>query len=89
MANDVILAKVQNALLLVLFASAPAIVAALVVGLVIGLAQALTQIQDQALPQTIKLVVVLLVILFFGPLLGQQIAEHASLAFDEFPAITR
>ncbi|TIW70394.1 MAG: flagellar biosynthetic protein FliQ, partial [Mesorhizobium sp.] len=50
---------------------------------------ALTQIQDQSLPQTIKLVVILLVIIVFGPLLGQQIAEQASTALDEFPVVTR
>jgi type III secretion protein S len=41
------------------------------------------------MPQTIKLVVILLVLLLFGPLLGQQIAEQASTAFDEFPIVTR
>ncbi|TJW30636.1 MAG: flagellar biosynthetic protein FliQ, partial [Mesorhizobium sp.] len=55
MNNDFILAKVQSALLTVLLASSPAIIAALAVGILVGLAQALTQIQDQSLPQTIKL----------------------------------
>jgi len=89
MTSDIILAKVQNALLLTLFASAPAIVVTLVIGLLVGLAQALTQIQDQALPQTIKLVIVMIVILLFGPFLGQQIAEYASTVMDEFPVLTR
>ncbi|TKT69259.1 flagellar biosynthetic protein FliQ [Aquamicrobium sp. LC103] len=89
MSNDFILAQVQGSLLTVLFTSAPVIVAALVVGLLVGFGQALTQIQDQTLPQSIKLVVVLLVILFFGPLLGYQIAQHASAALDQFPVVTR
>lgn len=89
MADDFILAKVQEALLGVLYASAPAIIAALVVGLVVGLIQALTQIQDQSLPQTIKIVVILVVVLIFGPLAGRDIANQASVILDEFPSATR
>jgi type III secretion protein S len=89
MNSDFILAKVQNALITILLASSPAIIAALAVGLLVGLAQALTQIQDQSLPQTIKLVVILVVIIIVGPLIAQQIAEQASAVFDEFPSATR
>jgi type III secretion protein S len=89
MTDDFILAKVQDALLSVLYASAPAIIAALVVGLLVGLFQALTQIQDQSLPQTIKIVVILVVILIFGPLAGQNIARQATAALEEFPSVTR
>lgn len=89
MTDAVLLSKVQSALMLVLLASAPAILVALAVGLIVGFAQALTQIQDQSLPQTVKLVAVLIVILVFGPLLASQIAEHASQALDAFPSLTR
>jgi type III secretion protein S len=89
MASDFVLTKVQGALVTILLVSGPAIIAALVIGLVVGLAQALTQIQDQTLPQAVKLVAVMLVILFLGPVLGQQIVEHASTALDEFPSVTR
>lgn len=89
MTEDFVLARFQEALLTVLYASAPAIIAALVVGLTVGLVQALTQIQDQSLPQAIKIVVILLVILIFGPLAGQQIARQATTAFEEFPIVTR
>jgi type III secretion protein S len=86
---DLIVAKVQNALLTILIVSAPVLLAAMLVGLVIGLLQALTQIQDQTLPQGAKLLVVLLIIILFGPLLSQQIVNQASLALDDFPALTR
>jgi len=89
MNGDFVLAKVQTALLVVLYASAPVVITALAVGLLIGLAQALTQIQDQSLPQTVKLVAVLVVLLLFGPVMGYQIAEQASSALDEFPRVTR
>jgi type III secretion protein S len=86
---DLIVAKVQNALLIVLIVSAPVLIAAMLIGLVVGLLQALTQIQDQTLPQGAKLLVVLIIIILFGPLLSQQIANQASLALDDFPALTR
>lgn len=89
MANDIVLVRTQGALLTILFASGPAIMAALVIGVLVGLAQALTQIQDQSLPQTIKLVAIMIVVLLFGPLLGHQIVEQASTALDEFPIVTR
>jgi len=89
MTDDFILTRFQGALLSVLYASAPVIIAALTVGLIVGLLQALTQIQDQSLPQAIKIVVILLVILIFGPIVGQDIARQATVAFEEFPGVTR
>lgn len=89
MTDDFILAKVQESLLTVLYASAPAIIAALAVGLLVGLIQALTQIQDQSLPQTIKIVVILVMVLIFGPVAGKDIARQASVMLEEFPSATR
>ncbi|NKC52073.1 flagellar biosynthetic protein FliQ [Ochrobactrum cytisi] len=89
MKDDLILTGVRDALLSVLYASAPVIIAALVVGLIVGLLQALTQIQDQSLPQAIKIVVILIVILIFGPIAGGDIARRATVAFEEFPGATR
>ena len=89
MNSDVILARVQEAFMIVLLMSAPAIVVSLVTGLLIGLIQALTQIQDQSMPQTIKLVVVLVAILITGPFMAHQIVEQATAVFDEFPVVTR
>jgi type III secretion protein S len=89
MYNDALLVKVNNALMTVLIASAPILLAAVVVGVLVGLLQALTQIHDQTLPQAIKLIVALLMIMMLGPLFAQGIAEQASTALDEFPLLTR
>jgi type III secretion protein S len=89
MGSDIILAKVNEALIATLLLSAPVLIATVVVGVLVGLLQALTQIQDQTLPQALKLIVVLVMLLFFGPMLGSRIAIEASALMDEFPAQTR
>jgi type III secretion protein S len=89
MGQDVFLSLMKQALLTVLYLSAPALVVAIVVGMGVGLLQALTQIQDQTLPQVVKLVAVLLVIVFVGPLLAGQVVELGSLVLDNFPIWTR
>lgn len=89
MGNEFVISKVQGALMTVLLASSPAIIAALAVGILVGLAQALTQIQDQSLPQTFKLVVVLVTLMIFGPLIGYMIHQQAVTVFEEFPMVTR
>jgi type III secretion protein S len=86
---DLLASKVNATLLTVLIVSSPALIAAVVVGVLVGLIQALTQIQDQTLPQAVKLIVVLVIMILFGPLLAQQVVNQASMAFDEFPVITR
>jgi type III secretion protein S len=89
MGSDIVLVKVNEALMATLLLSAPALIATVAVGVLVGLLQALTQIQDQTLPQALKLIVVLLVLMFLGPLLGSHIANQASAVLDEFPAQTR
>jgi type III secretion protein S len=87
--SDLLLDKVNAALITVLLVSSPVLIAAVAVGIIVGLVQALTQIQDQTLPQAVKLIVVLLIMIVLGPLLAGRIAEQASMALDEFPAMTR
>lgn len=89
MYQDVLLAKVNQALMTILIASAPVLLSAVVIGVLIGLIQALTQIQDQTLPQAVKLIVALLIVMLLGPLFAQAIADQASTALDEFPVLTR
>jgi type III secretion protein S len=89
MYNDALLVKVNGALMTVLIASAPVLLAAVVVGVLVGLLQALTQIHDQTLPQAVKLIVALLLVMLLGPLFAQGIADQASQALDEFPVLTR
>ena len=89
MYNDVLLAKVNGALMTVLLTSAPVLLAAVVIGILVGLAQALTQIHDQTLPQAVKLIATLLIVMMLGPLFARGIADQASTALDEFPVLTR
>jgi type III secretion protein S len=89
MNSDLLLDKVNAALMTVLVVSSPVLIAAVTVGIVVGLIQALTQIQDQTLPQAVKLIAVLVIIILLGPLLANRIADQASIALDEFPMMTR
>ena len=68
-----------KALMLVLYLSAPAVLAALVVGLIISILQATTQIQEQSLTFVPKLVGVFIVLILFGSALLNEIQ---SFAFD-------
>jgi type III secretion protein S len=89
MFHDALLAKLNSALLSILWASSPILLAAVVIGVGVGLLQALTQIHDQTLPQAIKLVAALFILLLLGPLFARSIADQATTALDEFPVLTR
>ena len=89
MNTEIVLTKVNEALITTLLMSAPALIVTVIVGVVVGLIQALTQIQDQTLPQALKLIVVLLMLLFLGPVLGHRIANETSALLDAFPVETR
>ena len=70
----------QEALLLTLLLSAPAVVVAMVVGLIISLFQAATQIQEQTLTVVPKIVAVYVVLVASGLwVLGRLIAFSVSL----------
>jgi type III secretion protein S len=89
MFHDALLAKLNSALLSILWASSPILLAAVVIGVLVGLLQALTQIHDQTLPQAIKLVAALFILLLLGPLFARGIADQAVTALNEFPVLTR
>ena len=89
MFHDALLAKLNSALLSILWASSPILLAAVVIGVSVGLLQALTQIHDQTLPQAIKLVAALFILLLLGPLFARGIADQATTALNEFPVLTR
>ena len=89
MFHDALLAHFTNALMQVLIASAPVLIAAVVIGLLVGLIQALTQIHDQTLPQAVKLIASLLIIMLLGPIFAKGIADQATSVLEEFPVLTR
>jgi len=89
MHHDIVLVKVQEALVAILMMSAPVLITTVAIGVLVGLIQALMQIQDQTLPQALKLFVVLIVLIFLGPWIGSIVARQASVVLDVFAAETR
>lgn len=77
----------QQALYLVLIASAPPVVMSLLIGLMISIFQAATQIQEQTLTFAPKLVVVFGVLALTGSWIGAQLIRFTFHVFDRFPEI--
>src|SRR5690606_7316696 len=77
----------QEALFLVLIASAPPILLSLLVGFLISVFQATTQIQAQTLTFAPKVVVVFGVLALTGSWIGAQLLRFTSRPFDPFPAL--
>lgn len=65
----------QQALMLSLYLSLPAVAVAGIVGLLVGLVQALTQLQDQALLIALKLASVIGVLALTGNWMGSTISS--------------
>ena len=78
-----------QALLLVLYLSMPAIIAAAAVGTLVALLQALTQVQEQTLSFAIKLLVVVLVIFATGAWAGKELVHFAEGIFRDIGQIVR
>ena len=79
----------QQALFLVLVASAPPVIISLIVGFLISVFQATTQIQEQTLTFAPKVVIVFVVLALTGPWIGQQLVRFTFHVFDRFPAIIK
>jgi flagellar biosynthetic protein FliQ len=79
----------QEALYLVLIASAPPIILSLLVGFLIAVFQATTQIQEQTLTFAPKMVVVFGVLALAGPWIGGQLFRFTHHLFDRFPYLIR
>jgi flagellar biosynthetic protein FliQ len=77
----------QEALFLVIIASAPPIVMSLLVGFIISVFQATTQIQEQTLTFAPKMVVVFGVLALAGPWIGTQLIRFTFHVFDRFPSL--
>ena len=76
-----LIGSAQEALLLALVVSLPAVGVAAVIGLIAALLQAATQIQDFTLAHLPRLVAVALVLALAGPWMGSQIAVFAARMF--------
>lgn len=71
----------QDALLLALVVSLPAVAVAALIGLVVAALQAATQIQDATISHLPRLLAVTLALILVGPWMGAQIAAFAARAF--------
>ncbi len=75
----------QEALFMVLIASAPPVLMSLVVGFIISVFQATTQIQEQTLSFAPKVLVVFGVLALSGAWIGSQLLRFTFHIFDRFP----
>lgn len=82
-----ILQIAREALLLVLVASAPPVLASLVTGLMISIFQATTQIQEQTLTFVPKLIAVFATLVITGPWIGGQLLRFTRMLFEGFPGL--
>jgi flagellar biosynthetic protein FliQ len=82
-----VLAVVREGLLIVLVASAPALLASLVAGLAISILQAATQVQDQTLSFVPKLVAVLVALAVGGAWMGGLLVRFARGLFEAAPGL--
>jgi flagellar biosynthesis protein FliQ len=76
---------IQQALYLVLVASAPPVLMSLLVGFIISVFQATTQIQEQTLTFAPKVIVVFGVLALSGAWIGSQLLRFTFHLFDRFP----
>jgi type III secretion HrpO family protein len=77
--------EAYTALVLILYLSLPAVLAASVIGLVVGLLQALTQIQDQTIQHALKLIGVVIVIVATSGWVGGELLAYTNRIFENFP----
>jgi flagellar biosynthetic protein FliQ len=76
-----------EALYLVLWVSAPALLVSLVVGLTVGLVQALTQVQEQTLSFVPKLAAVALALALSGELMGAEVLRFTHALWMAIPEL--
>jgi flagellar biosynthetic protein FliQ len=87
MDTALILSLAREALLLMVLASAPPIIASLVVGFLMSLMQATTSIQDSTLSVVPKLCAAVLALVIAGPWIGQQLTRFATQLFQVLPEV--
>lgn len=79
----------REALLAVIYLSAPAVVPAIVVGLLVAIVQTTTQIQEQTLTYVPKLVAVALALGVAGEWMLASLVRLASNAFESIPVVAK
>ncbi len=87
--NPDVIRLTQDALWLVLFLSAPPIIAASVSGLLVAFLQSVTQLQEQTLAFAVKLAVIVVTLFIMADFLGENLYQFANRIFSDFPALVR
>ena len=84
-----VLQVTNEALVLTLIASAPAVVGSLIVGLAMALFSATTQVQEQTLSFVPKVIAVFIILAISGPWVGAFLLRFAQLCFTGFVPLLR
>ena len=84
--EQLVLVTCQQALVAVVWISAPVAAVALCVGLVVSVLQTTTQVQEQTLSYVPKLVAVSAALAVFGPWMLSQLVRFAAAVFEQVPA---
>ncbi|HMK71723.1 MAG TPA: flagellar biosynthetic protein FliQ [Myxococcaceae bacterium] len=87
MPTDVLLTVAREALLLMVVASAPPVLASLVAGLVMGLLQAATQLHEPTLSVVPKLAAAALALAVSGPWIAQQLSRFTLAMLHALPGV--
>ena len=84
-----VLQVTNEALVLTLIASAPAVVGSLIVGLAMALFSATTQVQEQTLSFVPKVIAVFIILAITGPWVGAFLMRIAQICFTGFVPLLR
>ncbi|MES2607092.1 MAG: flagellar biosynthesis protein FliQ [Pseudomonadota bacterium] len=85
MDTNVIMDIAQNAIRLVIYLAAPALLAGLAVGLLVSIFQAATQIQEQTLSFIPKLIAMVVALMVMGPWMLQLWIDFTQNLFHSIP----
>ena len=83
------LSTTREALLIVVLASAPPLLAALAVGLLVAIVQALTQVQEQTLGVLARILAVFSALYFSGAWMASLVTRFGQKVLTEFPSWVR
>ncbi len=89
MSIDELTRLIAESLYLVLWVSAPALVAALVIGLLVAVLSAATQVQEQSLTFVPKLVGVALVLVFAGSWMAGELVAFTDQLWTSIPILVQ
>lgn len=85
--TDQLVSLTQEALLLVVYLSAPPVVATLVVSFAASVVQAMTQVQDETLTRVPRLVAVYASLAVAAPWIGGQLMRFTTVVFETIATV--